>query len=59
MGLLTPQERDVLKMRHFEDVPEAEVAEILEMSTRRVREIAASALAKLRDAAGVKSEARN
>ncbi len=48
MGLLSDNERDVIRLRHVEDVPEAEVAEMLGLTVRRVRQIAAAAVAKLR-----------
>lgn len=45
---LTPRQRAVLFLRHFEDLPEAEVAQILECAVGTVRSTNHRALARLR-----------
>ena len=45
---LTPRQRAVLFLRHFEDLPEAEVAQILECGVGTVRSTNHRALARLR-----------
>jgi RNA polymerase sigma-70 factor (sigma-E family) len=48
LGSLTVRQRTVLVLRVFDDLPEAQVAEILNCSVGNVKSTAARALAKLR-----------
>ncbi len=48
LGHLTPQQRTVLMLRYFEDLPEARVAELLGCSTGTVKSSASRGLARLR-----------
>ncbi|HVE63310.1 MAG TPA: SigE family RNA polymerase sigma factor [Mycobacteriales bacterium] len=45
---LTPRQRTVLVLRYFDDLPEAEVAELLQCSTGTVKSTASRALARIR-----------
>jgi RNA polymerase sigma-70 factor (sigma-E family) len=49
LGSLTIRQRTVLVLRVFDDLPEAQVAKILNCSVGNVKSTAARALAKLRD----------
>jgi RNA polymerase sigma-70 factor (sigma-E family) len=49
LGSLTVRQRTVLVLRVFDDLPEAQVAEILKCSVGNVKSTASRALAKLRD----------
>jgi RNA polymerase sigma-70 factor (sigma-E family) len=49
LGSLTVRQRTVLALRVFDDLPEAQVAEILKCSVGNVKSTASRALAKLRD----------
>jgi RNA polymerase sigma factor (sigma-70 family) len=45
---LTPKQRAVLVLRYFEDLPEAQVAELMDCSVGTVRSQVHRAMAKLR-----------
>lgn len=49
LGTLTHRQRTVVVLRVFDDLPEAQVAEILNCSVGNVKSTASRALAKLRD----------
>jgi RNA polymerase sigma-70 factor (sigma-E family) len=49
LGSLTHRQRTVIVLRVFDDLPEAQVAEILNCSVGNVKSTASRALAKLRD----------
>ena len=49
LGSLTHRQRTVIVLRVFDDLPEAQVAEILKCSVGNVKSTASRALAKLRD----------
>lgn len=51
LRLLTPRQRAVLVLRYFEDLPEREVAAILECPVGTVRSLAHRALRRLRELA--------
>jgi RNA polymerase sigma-70 factor (sigma-E family) len=48
LGALSPRERAVIVMRHYLDVPEADVARELELSVGTVKSLNSRGLAKLR-----------
>jgi len=52
---LPPRQRAVLVLRYFDDLPEAEIAEILGCSLGTVKSHAARALSRLREAAAVQA----
>ncbi len=49
LGQLTPKQRAVIVLRYYEDLPEAQVAEILGISVGTVRSQAHRTLARLRE----------
>ncbi len=51
LARLTPRQRSVVVLRHFEDLGEAETAELLGISVGNVKSTNAAALARLRDGA--------
>ena len=51
LGRLTPRQRAVLVLRHFDDLTERETAEVLGVSVGTVKSTNAAALARLRDGA--------
>lgn len=51
LGRLSPRQRAVLFLRHFEDLPESEVAEVLGCSVGNVRSTNHRALQRLREVA--------
>jgi len=53
---LPPRQRAVLVLRYFDDLPEAEIAEILGCSLGTVKSHVARALARLREATGSRAE---
>jgi RNA polymerase sigma-70 factor (sigma-E family) len=53
---LSPRQRVVVVLRYADDLPEAQVAELLGVSTGTVKTLASRGLAKLRDVVGVDEE---
>lgn len=53
LAALAPKQRAVLVMRYWEDVPDAEIAAILNCSSATVRSQASRGLARLRELSGV------
>ena len=51
LARLTPRQRAVLVLRHFDDLTERETADILGVNVGTVKSTNASALARLRDGA--------
>jgi RNA polymerase sigma-70 factor (sigma-E family) len=56
LARLTPRQRAMLVLRYFEDLPEAEVARLLDCSVGTVRSTTHRSLARLRDLAPELSE---
>ncbi len=55
LAALPPRQRAVLVLRYFDDLPEAEIAEMLGCSLGTVKSQVARALARLREAAGAQA----
>src|SRR5262249_16519082 len=55
LSSLPPRQRAVLVLRYFDDLPEAEIAEVLGCSLGTVKSQAARALSRLRDAVDAQS----
>lgn len=53
---LTPRERAMIVLRYVEDLPEAEVADLLKVSVGTVKSTCSRTLAKLRPGSSVRSE---
>ena len=55
LAALTPQQREVVVLRYFDDRSEAEVAELLGVSAGTVKSAASRAMARLREQPGLAS----
>jgi RNA polymerase sigma-70 factor (sigma-E family) len=53
LGTLTPQQREVVVLRYFDDRSEAEVAQLLGVSAGTVKSAASRAMARLREQPGL------